>query len=49
MFEGESVADIRRFDFASGVILFAGAPVRNVEGGWWAASYSPSRSRRYGN
>ena len=32
MFEGESVADIRRFDFASGVILFAGAPVRNVEG-----------------
>ena len=32
MFEGETVADIRRFDFASGVILFAGAPVRNVQG-----------------
>ena len=32
MFEGESVADIRRFDFASGVILFAGSPVRNTAG-----------------
>ena len=32
MFEGETVADIRRFEFASGVILFAGAPVRNTAG-----------------
>ena len=32
IFEGESVGDIRRFEFASGVILFAGAPVRNAEG-----------------
>ena len=32
MFEGETVADIRRFDFASGVILFAGSPVRNTAG-----------------
>ncbi|NLD59037.1 MAG: cell wall metabolism sensor histidine kinase WalK [Clostridiales bacterium] len=32
MFSGETVADIRQFEFASGVILFAGTPVRNVEG-----------------
>ena len=32
IFEGESVGDIRRFEFASGVIIFAGAPVRNAAG-----------------
>ena len=32
VFSGETVADIRRFEFASGVILFAGAPVRNTAG-----------------
>ena len=32
IFNNETVYDIRHFDFFSGIILFAGTPVRNVDG-----------------